>query len=327
MVRPVHTSFPKESAGVMAELSGEQSRITLGDRIVECVPNFSEGRRGEVVEAIVASIAAVPGVKILDYSMDPDYNRSVVTFAAAPEAAVEAAFQGIRKAAELIDMEVQSGEHPRIGAADVVPFVPIKGVSMEECVEMARQLGERVARELAIPVYLYEEAAARPERRNLENIRKGEYEGLKAEITLPERRPDYGEPKMHPSAGAVVIGARMPLVAYNVTLGTSDVSIARKIAKAVRASWGGLVYVKAIGVTLKERSLVQVSMNLTNHYRTPIYRAIELVRVEARRYGVPVVGSEIIGLVPLDAIIETAAYYLGLEGFSRNQVLEAKIWE
>lgn len=296
-------------------------------RIVECVPNFSEGRRPEVVAEIVAAIASVEGVKLLDYSSDASHNRSVVTFVGTPEAVEEAAFAGIARACDLIDMEQHHGEHPRLGATDVVPFVPIAGVTMSECVQIARWLGKRVGEELQIPVYMYEEAATRPERRNLADVRRGEYEGLKKAIAMPERIPDYGPAAVHPTAGATVIGARMPLIAFNVNLGTADVEIAKKIARAVRGSSGGLTNVKALGVMLDDGNVAQVSMNLVNYVKTPVHRALEMVRREAARYGVSVVESELIGLIPLEAVLDTAAYYLQLPKLSRNQVIETRIWE
>ena len=298
-----------------------------GMRVVECVPNFSEGRRPEVVADIVAAITAVQGVRLLDFSSDASHNRSVVTFVGTPEAVETAAFAGIARARDLIDMEQHHGEHPRLGATDVVPFVPIAGVTMAECIDVARSLGRRVGQELRIPVYLYEEAATRPERRNLADVRRGEYEGLKSTIGTPERAPDFGPPSVHPTAGATVIGARMPLIAFNVNLGTSDVEIAKRIARAVRGSGGGLVYVKALGIMLEEKHVAQVSMNLVNYVKTPIHRVLEMVRREAARYGVAVVETELIGLTPLDAVLDTTAYYLQLPKLSRSQVIEARIWE
>lgn len=293
------------------------------ERLVECVPNFSEGRRKEVIEAIVQAIAEGGKVWILDVESDEDHNRSVVTFVGEPEAVEEAAFRGIKKAAELIDMDQHRGQHPRIGATDVVPFVPLKGVTMEECVAMARRLGERVGSELGIPVYLYGEAATRPERQDLSYIRRGEYEGLKEAIaTDPDRAPDFG-PKALGKAGATVIGARPPLIAFNVYLGTDDVRIAREIAKAVRHSSGGLRYVKALGLLVKGKA--QVSMNLTDYRQTPIHRVMEMIRREAARYGVNVVSSEVVGLIPEDALLDAAIYYLQLEGFSKEQILERKL--
>ncbi len=293
------------------------------ERFVECVPNFSEGRRKEVIEAIVKAITEAGNVWLLDVESDEDHNRSVVTFVGEPEAVEEAAFRGIKKAAELIDMDQHRGQHPRIGATDVVPFVPLKGVTMEECVEMARRLGERVGRELGIPVYLYGEAATRPERQDLAYIRRGEYEGLKEQIaTDPDRAPDFG-PAVLGKAGATAIGARPPLIAFNVYLNTDDVRIAKEIAKAVRYSSGGLRYVKALGLLVKGKA--QVSMNLTNYRQTPIPRVMELIRREAARYGVSIASSEIVGLVPEEALLDAAIYYLQLEGFSPEQILEKKL--
>lgn len=296
-------------------------------KVVECVPNFSEGRRPEVVQEIASAITSVPGVRLLDQTSDANHNRSVLTFVGEPNAVKDAAFRAISRASELIDMEKHSGEHPRIGATDVVPFVPVSGVTIDDCVELARALGQEVADKLHIPVYLYEEAATCEERRNLANIRRGDYEGLKQTIGLPERHPDFGEPVLHPTAGATVIGARNFLVAYNINLSTSDVSIAKKIARRVRASSGGLMYVKALGIMLEDRNLAQVSMNLTDFTKTPIHVVFNLVKTEAERYGVSVVGSEIIGLIPMDALLDAAWYYLRLEDFSRQQVLESRIWE
>jgi glutamate formiminotransferase/formiminotetrahydrofolate cyclodeaminase len=296
-------------------------------RIVECVPNFSEGRRHEVVEQIKAAIASVAGVKLLDEEMDADHNRSVLTFAGKPEAVGEAAFKAIEEAAALIDMDQHEGEHPRIGATDVVPFVPISGVTMEECVELARRLGERVGSELGIPVYLYEKAATRPERVNLANVRRGEYEALKEEIaTRPERKPDFG-PSRVGKAGATVIGAREPLIAYNVYLDTDDLKMAQAIARAVRHSSGGLRFVKALGLYIEQRGLVQVSMNLTDYRRTPVFRVVEMIRREAQRYGASVVSSELVGLIPLQALLDAAEYYLQIEEFKQEMVLESHLEE
>jgi glutamate formiminotransferase len=292
-------------------------------KIVECVPNFSEGRRREVIDQIAEAIATVPGVHVLDVQSDADHNRTVVTFAGEPEAVEEAAFRGIKKAAELIDMNLHRGEHPRMGATDVVPFVPIKGVTMEDCVAMARRLGERVGRELGIPVYLYEKAATRPERQNLAEVRRGEYEGIKAEIaTEPERVPDFG-PRHLGKAGAVAIGARAPLIAFNVYLGTDDVEVAKAIARAVRHSSGGLRYVKALGLLVKGKA--QVSMNLTDYRQTPVHRVVEMIRREAEHYGVPVVESELIGLIPNEALVEAAEFYLQLGDFSSHRILENRL--
>jgi glutamate formiminotransferase len=297
-------------------------------KIVECVPNFSEGRRTDVIESIVNEVKSVEGVRLLDYEYDGDHNRSVVTFVGEPEKVKEAAYKAISKASELIDMNKHKGEHPRIGASNVVPFIPISEVTMDDCVNLAKELGEEVAGKLNIPVFLYEAAAAKPERKNLANIRKGQYEGLKEDIKKdPERKPDFGPDELHPTAGATVIGARMPLVAYNVNLGTDDIEVAKKIAKAIRFKDGGLRYVKALGFEIKERNIVQVSMNLTNYEKTPVFRVFEMIRTEAERFGVPVIGSEVIGLIPMNALIEVADHYLKLEDFKKDQVLENKLWE
>ena len=290
--------------------------------IVECIPNFSEARRPEVVDQIVAA-ASVPGVRILDRSSDLDHNRTVLTFAGTPQAVELAAFRAIQKAAELIDMNVHTGEHPRIGATDVVPFVPISGVSMAECIEMARRLAQKVGSELNIPVYLYEAAALRPERTNLEVIRKGQYEGLKLEVVSnPQRQPDFG-PASLGSAGATVIGARAPLVAFNVYLTTEDVSIAKMIAKAVRQSSGGFRFVKAAGFLVDGRA--QVSMNLTDYRQTPIARVVETIRREAQRYGVAVHHTELVGLIPQEALVDAAVWYTQLDQFTPEQVLETRL--
>jgi glutamate formiminotransferase/formiminotetrahydrofolate cyclodeaminase len=295
----------------------------MSSPLVECIPNFSEARRPEVVEAIIAAIAAA-GVTVLDYHSDSDHNRTVVTYVGAPAAAEEAAFQGIRKAAELINLDGHTGSHPRIGATDVVPFVPLSGVSMEDCVVMARRLGERVGRELNIPVYLYEDAATQPERVDLENIRRGQYEGLKAEIeTQPERKPDFGPARLGP-AGATVIGARHPLVAYNVYLNTNDLSVAKAIAKGLRQSSGGYRYVKALGMLVD--GMAQVSMNLTNFSQTPVYRVVETIRREAARYGVNIHHSELVGLIPQEALIDSVVWYLQLDGFKADQILEQRLY-
>lgn len=296
--------------------------------IVECVPNFSEGRREEVVDAIASSITNVDGIRLLGKEMDPDHNRAVITFIGTIEAVKKAAFNGIKKASELIDMSVQKGEHPRIGAADVVPFIPISGVTMKDCVNIANELGKEVGDKLQIPVYLYEDAAANQNRVNLADVRKGQYEGLKNEIEAnPERFPDFGPNKMHPRGGAVAIGARMPLIAYNVNLGTNDVKIAKNIANAIRFKKGGLRYVKAMGFEIKERGIVQVSMNLTNYKKTPVFRVFEMIKREAERYGVNVIGSEIIGLIPMDAVIDCFDYYIRVENFDKNLILEKRIQE
>jgi glutamate formiminotransferase len=295
--------------------------------LIECVPNVSEGRRPEVVERLVAAVHETSGVHVLDHSSDASHNRSVLTLAGDALGLERAVLALIERAVAEIDLRTHQGEHPRLGAVDVVPFVPIEGVTMADCVALARQVGARVAERFALPVFLYEEAATRPDRRNLEDIRRGEFEGLAAKLSQPEWAPDFGPATPHPTAGAVVIGARMPLIAFNVNLGTERLDVAKKIASAIRLSSGGLRFVKAMGVTLADRKLVQVSMNLTNYEKTPIFRAFELVRREAARYGVPVVESEIVGLVPSAALVAAAEWYLQLEGFSSRQVLEHRVRE
>lgn len=294
-------------------------------QIVECVPNFSEGRSKKTIDAIVSAIGAVEGVKVLDVQSDADHNRTVVTFVGVPEAVEAAAFEGIARAAQLIDMNAHRGEHPRLGAADVVPFVPIQNVTMDDCVAMAARLGARVASELEIPVYLYEAAATSPARRNLADVRRGEYEGLKEEINFnPAREPDFG-PKRLGKAGATVIGARPPLIAFNVYLNTENAAIAKKIARAVRHSSGGLRFVKALGLLVEGQA--QVSMNLTDYRRTPIHRVMEMIRREAARYGVTIARSELIGLTPQQALLDAALFYLQLDSFSPAQVLENHLAE
>lgn len=293
--------------------------------LIECIPNFSEARRPEIIDQIVAAIQAVSEVKLLDRSSDLDHNRTVLTFAGSPAGVEEAAFRAIKTAAELIDLDAHTGEHPRIGATDVVPFVPLSGATMAECVAIAQRLGQRVAGELSIPVYLYEAAATRPERANLENIRKGQYEGLKTEIESdPNRKPDYGPSKL-PKAGATVIGARNPLIAFNIYLTTDDVSIAKKIAKAVRHSTGGLRYVKGLGLLVDGRA--QVSMNLTNFHETPIARVVEFIRREAQRYGVNIHHCELVGLIPQEALVDAAVWYTQLDQFSPEQILESRLYQ
>lgn len=291
--------------------------------LVECVANFSEGRRQDVIDAIVQAVGGVAGTAVLDVHTDADHNRSVVTFAGEPESVLESAYAGIATAARLIDLDEHQGQHPRIGAADVVPFVPLSGITLEECAALARQLGERVGRELQIPVYLYEAAATRADRVNLADVRRGEYEGLRdAILNDPDRAPDYGPSRLG-KAGATAIGARLPLIAYNVYLNTSDVEIARKIAASIRYSGGGLAHVKALGLLVNGRA--QVSMNLTDYTRTPVARVLEMIRSEAARYGVAVVSSELVGLIPQAALIEAARWYLQLDDFSADQILEERL--
>jgi len=295
-------------------------------RLIECVPNFSEGRDAAKVDAIVQAMSSVPGVYVLDREMDADHNRSVITLAGEPEAVGKAAILGAGRAMELIDMTQHAGAHPRVGATDVVPFIPVEGVTIEDCVALARRVGNEIWKRYRIPIFFYEAAALRPERVNLENVRRGQLEGLRDEMKRNhDRQPDVGEPKVHPTAGVTVVGARKFLVAYNVNLNTSDVGIAKKIAKAIRFSSGGLRYVKSMGVELKARNLAQVSINLTDYEQTPMHRVYEMVKREAARYGAIPVGSEIVGLVPKKAIEMAADYFLQLENFSPSQVFENKL--
>ncbi len=294
---------------------------------MECVPNFSEGRDKQKVEKIADCFRRIEKVKLLDYSSDEDHNRSVITVVGEPEALKVAVIEAIGKAVELIDMTKHQGQHPRMGAVDVVPFIPIKNVTMEEAVALSKEVAETVAQLHGFPVYLYEKSASAPHRENLAAVRKGEFEGLTEKMKLPEWKPDFGPSQPHPTAGAVAIGARIPLVAYNVNLGTDNLEIATAIAKKVRFIGGGLRFCKGMGVALEERGITQVSMNLTDYTKTARYRAHEMVRMETQRYGVPVVGAEVIGLVPMGALVDVAAYYLGLEDFSIDQVLEARLME
>jgi glutamate formiminotransferase len=296
-------------------------------QIVQCVPNFSEGRDLEKIEKIVEPFRAKNGVKLLDYQNDEDHNRAVVTVVGAPEPLKEAIVEAMGIAIDIIDMRQHQGQHPRMGATDVVPFIPVKNVTPEEAVEISKDVASQVAGKHNLPIFLYEKSAAKPDRQNLAAIRKGQFEGMAEKIRLPEWKPDFGPAKMHPSAGVTAIGARMPLVAYNVNLDTNNFEIADRIARQVRHLSGGLRYCKGIGIELKDRGIVQVSMNMTDYTKTALYRVFELIKIEARRYGVNVVGSEVIGLVPMEALIDTAAYYLGLEDFSMEQVLEYRIYE
>lgn len=291
--------------------------------LVECVPNFSEGRRRDVIDRIVRTMSEVRGVQVLDVQSDPDHNRSVITAIGEPEAVEEMAFRAMAIAAQLIDMNHHRGAHPRMGATDVVPFVPVRDISMEECVALARRLGERAGRELGIPIYLYEEAATRPDRKDLANVRRGEYEGLRAEIAAnPDRRPDFG-PAILSTAGATAIGARPPLIAFNVYLNTTDPAPARAIARAVRHSSGGLRFVKALGLLVEGQA--QISMNLTDYRSTPIHRVLEMIRSEAAAYGLCVTRCEVVGLLPAQALLDAAQFYLQLHGFSPDQVLENRL--
>jgi glutamate formiminotransferase / formiminotetrahydrofolate cyclodeaminase len=295
-------------------------------RLIESVPNFSEGRDPAKVDALIQVMSSVPGVYVLDHEMDADHNRCVITLAGEPEAVGEATLLGAGKAIELIDMNAHKGAHPRVGATDVVPFIPIEGVTIEDCVSLARRVGNELWKRYRIPVFFYEAAALRPDRVNLENVRRGQFEGLRDEMKRNhDRQPDVGEPKLHPTAGVTVVGARKFLVAYNVNLNTPDVAIANKIAKAIRYSSGGFRYVKSMGVELKARNLAQVSINLTDYEQTPMHRVYEAVKREAARYGVMPVGSEIVGLVPKKAIEMAADYFLQLEDFSPSQVFENRL--
>ncbi len=297
------------------------------NKVMECVPNFSEGRDLQKIEKIANAFRGKTGVKLLDYSSDPDHNRSVITAVGEPQALKNAVIEAIGIAVELIDLTVHRGQHPRMGAVDVVPFIPLRNATMEEAIALSKSVAREVGERFNLPVFLYEKSASASHRENLANVRSGQFEGLPGKMLLPGWKPDFGPGAPHPTAGAVAIGARVPLIAYNVNLGTGDLAIAQAIAKKVRHTGGGLRYCKAMGVALRERGITQVSMNLTDYTRTAIYQAQEMVRVEAKRYGVPVVGAEVIGLVPMEALADSAAYYLGIENFSMDQVLETKLMD
>jgi len=296
-------------------------------KIIESVPNFSEGRNLDNIEKIVNPFRGKKDVKLLDYQRDEDHNRLVVTAIGEPVTMKQVIIEAMGVAIDLIDMKKHKGQHPRMGAIDVVPFIPVKNISMTEAIDLSKDVAKEVAAKYALPVFLYEESATAPERKNLAAIRKGQFEKMAEKIKAPEWKPDFGPGEIHPSAGVTAIGARMPLVAFNVNLATDDMKIADAIAKNVRHISGGLQYCKAIGIDLKERGIVQVSMNMTDYTKTSLYRSFELVRTEAKRYGVSVVGSEIVGLVPMEALIDTAVYYMGIEKFTIDQVLESRIWE
>ncbi|HEP1544065.1 glutamate formiminotransferase [Streptococcus pyogenes] len=292
-------------------------------KIVECIPNFSEGQNQAVIDGLVATAKSIPGVTLLDYSSDASHNRSVFTLVGDDQSIQEAAFQLVKYASENIDMTKHHGEHPRMGATDVCPFVPIKEITTQECVEISKQVAERINRELDIPIFLYEDSATRPERQNLAKVRKGQFEGMPEKLLEEDWAPDYGDRKIHPTAGVTAVGARMPLVAFNVNLDTDNIDIAHKIAKIIRGSGGGYKYCKAIGVMLEDRHIAQVSMNMVNFEKCSLYRTFETIKFEARRYGVNVIGSEIIGLAPAKALIDVAEYYLQVEDFDYpKQVLE-----
>lgn len=301
--------------------------MTTKQKLVESVPNFSEGRDPNKIEKIIEPFRRKEKVMLLDYSNDQDHNRMVVTIVGEPDPLKEAIVEAVGIAIDLVDLRTHRGEHPRMGAVDVIPFIPIKNVTMEEAAEISKEVAAEISKKYDLAVFLYEESATSPARKNLAAIRKGEFEGMAQKLRKPEWHPDFGQAKPHPTAGVTAVGARMPLVAFNVNLDTDSLDIANDIAKKVRHSSGGLRYCKAIGVELKDRGIVQVSMNMTDFTRTALYRSFELVKIEAARYGVKLVGSEIIGLVPMAALIDTAAYYLRLENFSMDQVLESRLIE
>lgn len=294
----------------------------MSSPLIQCVPNFSEGRRKEVIEAIIRPFKERKGCNLLDYRSDGDHNRLVVTLVGLPEPIQEALIEASMAAIANIDLNTHMGAHPRIGAIDVIPFIPLRDISMDACIKLAHGFARRFHEKTGVPVYFYAEAALRPERRDLEVIRKGQYEALKTEITRSERRPDVGDAKLHPTAGASVIGARTVLIAFNVNLGTGDIRVAREIARAVRASGGGLSHVKAIGLSLGDRGLTQVSMNIVDYRKNPLYRVLEFIRTVARRWGTPIVETEVYGMLPADAVIDSAAYYLQLAEFERRQVID-----
>lgn len=295
-------------------------------KLIECVPNISEGRRPEVVEQIVDTLRGRDGVKLLDYSSDADHNRSVITLVGEPQAVKAAMVDFVGKALELIDLRNHQGQHPRMGAVDVIPFIPIKEVTVEEAVQLSKELAETLYDKYGVPSFLYESSATAEHRKNLATLRKGEFEGMKDKVKTDEFRPDYGD-DIHESYGITAIGARPFLVAFNINLASDDLEVANKVARAVRHLSGGLRFVKGMGVKLEDRGIVQVSMNLTDFTKTPIYRVFELVKLEAARYGVEVIGSEIIGLVPMAALVDTASWYLRTEDFSHDQVLENMLME
>lgn len=297
------------------------------NKIIECVPNFSNGRDAKVLESIVEVFRGKQDLKLLDYESDKDHNRSVVTVIGTPEALTSSVVEAVGVATKLIDLTKHEGAHPRMGATDVIPFIPIKNSSMEECIELSKIVGKKIAETYNIPVFLYEKSASSAERENLSNIRKGQFEGMNEKIKLPEWKPDFGKTEIHPTAGVTAVGCRMPLVAFNVNLGTNNKDVADKIAKKVRFIGGGLRYVKAMGVELTERDIVQVSMNMTDYTKTSLYQAYEMVKMEALRYGVPVVGTEVIGLAPMASLLDVASYYLQIENFDYRQIIESRLLE
>ncbi|MCL1808403.1 MAG: glutamate formimidoyltransferase [Clostridiales bacterium] len=292
-------------------------------KIIESVPNISEGIRTDVIESCVNAIRTTPGCTLLQYSSDQSHNRTVITYMGSPEAVEEASVKLAKTAVALIDLTQHKGEHPRMGCVDVMPFIPIKEATMEECIELSKRVGQRIAEEAYLPVFLYEASATAPHRQNLANIRKGQFEGMAEKVRDPEWIPDFGWQRVHPTGGVVAVGARPPLIAYNINLNTQDVKIADRIAKIIRQASGGLANVKAIGVMLEQRNIAQVSINMTDYNRTPLYRVTELVKIEAAKYGLSVIGTELIGLCPMNALLDTAAYYLQIEDFDRDvQVIE-----
>lgn len=296
-------------------------------KLVECVPNFSEGRDRDKIEKIVEAFRGKEGVKLLDYSADEDHNRLVVTLVGEPEPVKCAVIEAMGTAVDVIDMTKHTGQHPRMGATDVVPFIPFKNISMTEVIELSKEVAKEAAEKYNLPIFLYEKSASTPERENLAAVRKGQFEGMAEKLQQPEWKPDFGPDKVHPTAGVTAIGARMPLVAFNVNLNTNNKDIASQIAKNIRFSNGGLRFCKAIGVELTDRGIVQVSMNMTDYTKTALYRAYELIKAEGRRYGVYPIGSEIIGTLPMEALVDTAVYYLGIENFSMDQILETRMME
>lgn len=296
--------------------------MTETRKILECVPNFSEGRNEEIIEQIVAPLKDRPGVRLVNYESDRDYNRLVVTVLGDPQAVMDAVLDAVGAATRLIDLNQHEGEHQRMGATDVVPLIPIRNMTVEETVDLSKDMARSINERYDIPVFLYEDSASSPDRVNLARIRRGQFEGMADKLLLPEWEPDYGQRKIHPSAGVTAVGARFPLVAYNIDLGTSDLEIANRIARAIRQSGGGFQFIKAGGVELKEKGIVQVTMNITDYRKNPIYRVFETVRMEAARYGVPVIGSEVVGLAPLEALTDSLEYYLGLHGFDDSKIIE-----
>ena len=294
------------------------------NQIIQCVPNFSEGRDLEKIEEIVSSFRGKKGLKLLDYSNDEDHNRLVVTLVGEAEPLKLALLEAVGKAVQFIDLNIHEGQHPRMGAVDVIPFIPIKNATMDECILLSKEMAELLYEKYQLPSFLYERSATGAHRENLAKLRKGQFEGMAEKVKEEMWQPDYGV-TIHPTAGIVAIGARMPLVAFNVNLNTNDLTIADRIAKNVRHINGGLRFCKAMGIELKDRGIVQVSMNMTDFTKTPLYRVVELIKIEAKRYGVNVIGSEVVGLLPMDALIESAVYYMGIEDFDMNQVLEKQI--